>query len=422
MAVQALIRRLQAEDVPGIEKQSLVLAIALLPTPSPHLIQTLEDLINEESDESSTLLLTYGSLVANASPDQEQGMVTFLTDRIPEDSAENTGTLIHLLHALGNTKSALAVHHIVQYMHHRDRDVRLTTVIALRFFTNRPDIQSRLMDMLVDHSSSAAVRAIIHALHDGYKYHKEMALNQELVESLVNVTNTLKDSYLEDELILLLRAVGAPSTLTAANLIDSRRDDLRWKRDAFNRDSSTDAANFPFNCSYNWSKTLGKDEGDYKFFLKSVAELFVGGDICTCNLKALGKASVQAHLLGIEENALELLAYVIKQNAILEGRIYAQVAGQVLLDIDITERYTYQFPQLKRTLFSVSYTFVVYIVPVTLTASLTGAIGGNMNAGVGVSEHCGIQGDVVIAPKVTATVEGTASASILVSILCVEKQ
>ena len=419
MAVQALIRRLQAEDVPGIEKQSLVLAIALLPTPSPHLIQTLEDLINEESDESSTLLLTYGSLVANASPDQEQGMVTFLTDRIPEDSAENTGTLIHLLHALGNTKSALAVHHIVQYMQHRDRDVRLTTVTALRFFTNRPDIQSRLMDMLVDHSSSAAVRAIIHALYDGYKYHKEMTLNQELVENLMNVTASLKDSYLEDDLILLLRAVGTPSTLTAANLMDSRRAELRRKRDAYNRDSSTDVANFPFNYSYIWSKTLGKDEGDHKFFLKSVAELFVGGDLCTCDFKALVKASVQAHLLGTEENALELLAYVIKQNATLEGRIYAQVAGQVLLDIDITERYTYQFPQLKRTLFSVSYTFVVYIVPVTLTASLTGAIGGNMNAGVGVSEHCGVQGDVAIVPKATATVEGTAYASLLVSILCV---
>ena len=89
-----------------------MLAIASLQTPSFQLINRLEKMITQ-SDETSTLLLVYGSLVANAGPDQELKMVTFLTDRLPERTSGNTNVLIHILHALGNTRSSLAVEYIL---------------------------------------------------------------------------------------------------------------------------------------------------------------------------------------------------------------------------------------------------------------------------------------------------------------------
>ena len=59
----------------------------------------------------------------------------------------------------------------------------------------------------------------------------------------------------------------------------------------------------------------------------------------------------------------------------------------------------------------------MYIVPVTLAAGLKVNIGGQVVAGLGVSEICSLQGTVTFTPSVTATVDAEASASILLSIV-----
>ena len=104
-----------------------------------------EDLINE-SDETTNLILAYGSLVANAGPRQEEKMVAFLTDKIPVDTSENTVVLIHILHALGNTKSPSALEYILPY--NGNEDVRLTSVTALRFFIGLPSVQELFLNIL----------------------------------------------------------------------------------------------------------------------------------------------------------------------------------------------------------------------------------------------------------------------------------
>jgi hypothetical protein len=111
-----LIEQLTAQNISSKERNTIILAIASLPTPSYQLIQMFEDLINE-SDETTNLILAYGSLVANAGPRQEEKMVAFLTDKIPVDTSENTVVLIHILHALGNTKSPSALKYILPYVY-----------------------------------------------------------------------------------------------------------------------------------------------------------------------------------------------------------------------------------------------------------------------------------------------------------------
>jgi HEAT repeat protein len=429
-AENALMERLQGDAVSDLEKQSIILAISLLPTPSPHVIQTLEEMISQSGNGSSTLLLAYGAIVANAPSTQKERMVSFLTDLLPPVTSESTHGVIHVLHALGNTKSSLAVEHIVQYLWHEDENVRVTAVTALRFFTARPDTQRHLLDMLHD-SSDSMVEAIVHALRDGYEYNREMPLDQELIESLANVTINLGNYYLQDELMYFLRAVGTRSSLALVDLIvSSRAEEARLKRASSTdwddpsseyeficplSERQADVINFPSHLSYLWSKTVGKDEGDHKIYLKSGVGLFAGGNKCNCDFKTLGKAVVRGHLLGWEADAVKILVYVLKHDGTIRGKAYVKFVGSVLLDVDIPPSYTYQLPQYDLTLFSVSYTFTVYIVPVTLSASLTVRIGGEVFAGLEVGETGSIKGTVSFTPSVTATVDASASASIFVA-------
>ncbi|CAI8021652.1 hypothetical protein GBAR_LOCUS12822 [Geodia barretti] len=429
-AENALMERLLGEAVSELEKQSIILAISLLSTPSPHVIQTLEEMISQSGNESSTLLLAYGAIVANAPSTQKERMVSFMTALLPPVTSESTHSVIHVLHALGNTKSSLAVEHIVQYLWHEDEDVRVTAVTALRFFTARPDTQQHLLDMLHD-SSDSMVEAIIHALRDGYEYNREMPLDQELIESLANITINLGNYYLQDELMYFLRAVGTHSSLALVDLIvSSRAEEARLKRDTSTiwddpsseydficplSERQADVRNFPSHQSCLWSETVGKDEGDLKVYLKSGVGLFAGGNKCNCDLKALGKAVVRGHLLGWEADAVKILGCVLKHNGIIKVKAYIKFVGLVLLDVDLPLSYTYQLPQYDLTLFSVSYTFIVYIVPVTLSASLQVHVGGQVFAGLEVGESGSIKGTVSFTPFVTATVDASASASIFVA-------
>ena len=427
-----MIERLQGESVSELEKQSIILAIASLPTPSPHLVTTMEVMITQSGREASIFLLSYGAVIANAPSGQQERMVSFLTNLIPADMTGNTNGLILVLHALGNTKSPLAVEHIVPYMRHEDEEVRLTAVTALRFFTGRLNIQQHLLD-IVDHSSATMVEAIIHALRDGYEEYREMPpLNQELIESLANITINLSNFYLQEELFYFLRIVGTPSALTLVDLVvSSRGEQARLKRDTSDWDTvssdydiisplserQADVNNFPSHQSYLWSKTIGKDTGNYRAYVKSAVGLFAGGNKCKCDFKAFGKAVVRGHLLGYEADAVKIFLLAVKHNGTIKGKACIKFAGSVLLDVDLTQNYSYQLPQNKLTLFSVSYTFIVYIVPVTLAASFKVNIGGQVEAGLGVSEIGSLQGTVTFTPSVTATVDGEASASILVSIV-----
>ena len=376
-----------------------------------------------------TALLLLMHLLVN-----RRGWRHFFTNLIPADMTGNTNGLIQVLHALGNTKSPLTVEHIVPYMRHEDEEVRLTAVTALRFFTGRLNIQQHLLD-IVDHSSATMVEAVIHALRDGYEEYREMPpLNQELIESLANITIHLGNLYLQEELVYFLRIVGTPSALTLVDLVvSSRGEQARLKRatsvwDTVSSDydiisplseRKTDVNNFPSHQSYLWSKAIGKYTGDYRVYVKSAVGLFAGGNKCKCDFKTLGKAVVRGHLLEYEADAVKIILLAVKHDGTIKGKAYVKFAQSVLLDVDLTQSRTYQLPQYKLvTLFpNLSYTFIVYGVPVTLAAGLRVNIGGQVVARLGVSDTGGLLGTVTFTPNVTATVDAEASATLLVSIV-----
>ena len=388
-----------------------MLAIALLPTPSSQLIKTIEDMITKSNETTTSLVLVYGSLVANAPPDQEQKMVTFLADRIVKD---DPGITIHILHALGNTKSSLAIGYIIPYVQSDNKDVRQTAVSALRFFTGLSIVQQEFISILHKESSDSMVETILHALRNGYDYDRDIELDWELLKCLVKATNDLRNSYLQTELRNLLKIMGIPtSDLMEDGSHRQRRDTGEWDSTSSEYDiiapaseRASDVANYPYHQGFLWSNTIGEDSGDYQIYLQTAAGLFAGANIDECDFKAFGKAIVRAHVLGYDRNILTIEGR--------SGRIYVMFAGNIVFDIEPPTTYTHELPRFQKLIFSVSFTFYVYGVPIELGLAVYASIGADIELSLQRGKNRSIQASAAIIPYVAATIEGSAAISVVV--------
>ena len=391
-----------------------MLAIALLPTPSSQLIKTIEDMITESNETTTSLLLVYGTLVANVPSDQEQKMVTFLADRIVKD---DPGITIHILHALGNTKSSLAIGYVIPYVQSDNKEVRKTAVSALRFFTSLSIVQQEFISILHKESSDSMVETILHALRNGYDYDRDIELDWELLKCLVKVTNDLRNSYLQTELKNLLKIMAIPTSTLADLMPESshrqRRDTGEWDSTSSEYDviapaseRASDVANYPYHQGYLWSNTIGEDTGDYQIYLQTAAGLFAGANIDKCDFKAFGKAIVRAHVLGHEGNILTI-----------EGRsdrIYVMFTGDIVFDIEPPTTYTHELPRYQKQIFSTSFTFYVYGVPITLGLKVHASIGADIELSLQRGVDGSIQASAALIPYVAATIEGSAAVSAVV--------
>ena len=404
----------QLQRVSGAEKRAVMLAIALLPTPSSQLIKTIEDMITKSNETTTSLLLVYGSLVANAPPDQEQKMVTFLADRIVKD---DPGITIHILHALGNTKSSLAIGYIIPYVQSDNKEVRQTAVNALRFFTGLSIVQQEFISILHKESSDSMVETILHALRNGYDYDRDIELDWELLECLVKATNDLRNGYLQTELKNLLKIMGIP-TSTLADLMEDgshrqRRDTGEWDSTSSEYDHitpafqrSSDVANYPYHRGFLWSWTIGQDSGLYQVYLQTGAGLFAGVNMDECDFRTYGKAVVLAHVLGYDFNILNIEGS--------NGRIYVMFAGIIVFDIIPPTTYTHELPSFQKLIFSNSIEFTIFTVSITLGLDVHASIGADIELSLQHGANRSIQASAAIIPYVTANIEGSATASTVV--------
>ena len=367
----------------------------------------LEDLINE-SDKTTNLILAYGSLVANAGPNQEERMVTFLTDKISMGTPEST-LLIHILHALGNTESPLALQYIVPYVNSSNEDVRLTSVIALRFFTGQPSVQQIFLHILHKKVSEPLVEAVINALHDGYDYKKLFTIDFELIQLLTTITTKLKNKYLQIQLNHLLFSVSATATTGR-----KRRDTAAWNSPSQTFDiiaplseRMADIDNYPDHYGFLWTKTLGKDTGENQIYIQATGGLFAGANTANCNFKIMGKAIVRGHVLSQDGEIINILGRAANENGTVNGKFYVKFVGQVLLDINPSLPYTWPLPEIKLTLFNLSYTFFVYSIPVMLSFEVNANLGGNIE----ISSRLGENGTTIVVAALTPSVTLTLEAS-----------
>ena len=434
------MRRLNMTDLSDVERNSLTLAVASIAHPSLELIEELEDMINE-SDETSSLLLAYGALVANVGPDKELEMLTFLINRIPKKGL-NTNVLIHVLHALGNTRSLTAVQYILPHTQSSEEAVVLAAVTALRLFTGTPLVQQQFIYTLGNSTYSVSlVSAVVNSLRDGYSLNREMTFNPELIEILVSVTNSLGDTDLQKEVVAFFHLVGSSEMLAYADMVNTEIEEgrLRGKRSSTSSTSdwdttlpeynavcpaskrAQDVLDFPNHRGYLWKRCVGECSGSYRFYLQATAGAFAGYN--NCNFKVKGKAIVLANVLGRESELINVLGSSILQNGEARRKLYAKFGRTIVLNVD--ESFVnsfirhFQLPSYRKTLFSFSYTITVWIIPVTLRVGVDVGISGTLQLSGSVSGEGAPQGTAVLTPSAYASVDASVSVSFLVSVeLC----
>ena len=417
-----------------VERNSLTLAVASIAHPSLELIEELEDMINE-SDETSSLLLAYGALVANVGPDKELEMVTFLINRIPKKGI-NSEVLIHVLHALGNTQSLIAMQYIIPHTQSREEAVVLAAVTALRLFTAIPLVQQQFIYTLGNFTYSVSlVSAIVDSLRDGYSLNREMTFNPELIKVLIHVSNSLRDTDLQREVVEFFSSVTDSETLAYTDMINNeeksrRKRSLTWSwTSEWNSTSpeydiicpaserAQDVRDFPNNRGYLGNIYVGKTSGDRKLYLQGVAGAFAGFDD-NCNLKLKGKAVVLAHAFGHEEELVNALASYTLQNGVGNKRVYIKYGTRIVLDVDencnTSFSLNYPLPTYRKTLISFSDTFTVWVIPVTLRVNVDVGLEGSLQVSGSVSGA--LQGRAIITHSAYASVDASVVVSVLVSL------
>ena len=415
-----------------MERNSLTLAVASIAHPSLELIEELEDMITE-SDETSSLLLAYGALVANVGPDKELEMVMFLINRIPKKGI-NSEVLIHVLHALGNTQSLTAMQYILPHTQNREEAVVLAAVTALRLFTGIPLVQQQFMYILGNFTYSVSlVSTVVDSLRDGYSLNREMTFSPELIEILVSVTNSLGDTGLQREVVAFLRSIDNSEILAYADMINTEieEDSSRGKRSSTSDWDSTSSAynalipaseraqdvrDFPNHLGYLWNMYVGRYTGSHRFYLQASAGAFAGFDN-NFNFKVKGKAIVLAHVLGRERELLNVLGSYTIRNGQTGKKLYAKFGPAIVLDIDQSpvNSFTEDFPlpSNRKTLFSSSYTVPVWVISVTLSVNVDVGIEGSLQLSAKVSSEEAPKGIATVTPTAYASVDARASVPVL---------
>ena len=150
--LQALLEGFE-RAVNGEEIETVIIYIALVENPHPQLVAKLEKLISSDVHSGDPLLLAYGAIIPRASPNLQQRMMLFLINRLPQAETNSTSLIHHIL-SLGNSASPRITSFLIDYLGHSEKDVQLTSIMAMRFLMNEPSIQKSLITERTSYSTT----------------------------------------------------------------------------------------------------------------------------------------------------------------------------------------------------------------------------------------------------------------------------
>ena len=193
------------------EAETVTIYIALVANPQPQLVAELEKMISSDPHSGDPLLLAYGGIISRASPGLLQRMTLFLMNRLPEAEINSTSLIHHIL-ALGNTASPRVTSSLIDYLGHPDKDVQLTSILAMRFLMNEPSIQKSLKELLThslvteDHVTMIA-KSLLYGTERAKMEHQNMPYSSDFVQDLVMAALGTENEELHTALTSYLQAV-----------------------------------------------------------------------------------------------------------------------------------------------------------------------------------------------------------------------
>ena len=379
------------------EANTILVYIAFTEDPQPQMVSELEEKIGDNIHSTDPLLLAYGALVARASPDLQQRMTLFLLKRLPLAEANST-SLVHHIFALGNTESQMSTDSLVNYLHHPETHVQLSSIHALRYSTSDNGVQKAFNTLMSQYNiSEDHITAVIHCLLSGVEHantmHTQPPFNLELAVSLLtsvmvsdnNELQQLLGSYLQlirnEDSRHLLSLMEAPLSKEAYSNSTRTKRGSNWaeNKSVYNlvaalRTRQSDVRNYPLHKGYLWGKKIGIKKANLQVAAGGFIGAAKGG-----NYKVFGRAKAVGQLFKKKKTLLDFLVLREKRSRYTRTRLFAQIAGKTLANIDIRspstvcKRYSKNlFRSNKYLVFDLRYPFKILIV--TLKVGLVGYV------------------------------------------------
>ena len=152
-----------------------------------------------------------------------------------EDAPRSVMTMVHYIHALGNTGSLFVLDTIISFHNHSATDILLSFISAMRKFINNPlvHVEETLYSILQSMPTSYEhVVAIAETLSEGAKYLEERDIDYtpsvELQTALVASAVQLGDVELAE---LVLSFVETFETPESERLVEALEDTIATKKE-----------------------------------------------------------------------------------------------------------------------------------------------------------------------------------------------
>ena len=416
------------------EVETVTIYIALLANPQPQLVAELENMISSDPHSGDPLLLAYGGIISRASPDLQQRMTLFLMNRLPEAEIKSTSLIHHIL-ALGNTASPRVTSSLIDYLGHPDKDVQLTSILAMRFLMNEPSIQKSLKELLThslvneDHVTMIT-KSLLYGTERAKMEHQKVPYSSDFVQALVMAALGTENEELHTALTTYLQAVHTDESRELLRLFKFAKtkdfDEKYANATRFRRGSTWDEN----NDDYNLIESLAERQSDVKTYENKLAYIwgktFGGSDINAQvaaggfagvsdagTYKLFGRAVAKANCYDHSLTIIEFLILRLKEATYTQSRVYVNIIGITLVNIDEIEDAsvcgTIEKPLYEGKEYTIfDFTYSIFIVVGTLNFGLEATA--QFSAGM-YMEFCDNAGSVSVAVGLTPTLTISVSAS-----------
>ena len=423
--MQALLEGLD-RAVNDEEIETVTIYIALVANPHPQFVAKLEELISSDAHSGDPLLLAYAGIIPRASPDLQQRMTLFLINRLPQAETNSTSLIHHIL-SLGNAASPHLTSFLIDYLGHPDKDVQLTSILAMRFLMNEPSVQKSLKDLLYQpHTSDEHVAMIAKALLYGTERAKlnyqTKPYSSDFAEALVMSSVHIEDEELHDAITTYLQSINTDSSrdllkffkfAKMANYDAKYSNTTRFRRGTqWDEDNSLydlvqplavrqdDVRRYKHRLSYIWAKQFGGRDINTQVAAGGFAGLSDAGDY-----KLFGRGVAKANCYDRSLTFIEFLVLRQKNSQSTVSRLYANILGITLKNINLTEEasvcVSHEEPIHEGKEYTVfDFTFSIFVVVGTLNFNLKATV--QFSAGLYV-EGCENHGSLSVAAGMSPT-------------------
>ena len=424
-------------------------------------ISWIQELLHSNVN-NDPLLLAYGALASKSAPKVQQQAVKFLIEKL-DHVQESGGSLVPLIHSLGNLGTNLTVDVLLEFVSDKNLEVQLAAMYALRKNIKNPLVQEAFitvlkgLDLHVQGEQIAVMAQTLsagleHCSLFGMKLSISPVLNKELASAAMSVKNAEIRSLVAQYFLDLNTPDSTKYALVLTTNTRANSTHTRSRRSTNNWDSSSslydlvsshsnrinDENNYPNHRAYLWGKKFGVDELNVQF----AAGVFAGvnnvgfddlreSGVGAINYKLFGRAVAKGHAFGRTKTAFDAQLLNVKNDNTRRLKMYANIVGHVLVDYDSNSEtrrkrqssdpcISRQWPlySSRYTLLSFSHSIFIYVGILTIGIDVTAELCGDARAELCANRDISIDASATLIPEATVRIDGSASASLLVSLTC----